>query len=203
MTRLTAILAGVATLLLLGVTYVVTLGRTTPLDQCFGSSVAGGAIGGPFTLINGEGQTVTDAEVITEPTLVYFGYSFCPDVCPIDNARNAEAVDILAQQGVSATPVFITIDPERDTPQVMKDYTANFSPKMIGLTGSAAQIKAAAGAYRVVYSKAEDDDPDYYMMNHSVFTYLMMPGTGFAAFFRREDTPQQVADQTACAVAAL
>ncbi len=198
MTRLIALLAGLATVAVVGVTYLVTLGRGD-VAQCFNGAVAGGAIGGPFTLVNGAGQTVTDADVITEPTLVYFGYSFCPDVCPIDNARNAAAVDILADEGYSATPVFITIDPARDTPEVMQDYVKNFSDKMIGLTGSAAQIKQAAAAYRVVYGRG-DDDPDYYLMNHSVFTYLMMPGTGFATFFRREDTPQQVADQVACAI---
>ncbi len=199
MTRLTAILAGIATLALVGVTYVVTLGRSTP-ESCFGTAVAGGAIGGPFTLVDGDGQTVTDTDVITEPTLVYFGYSFCPDVCPIDNARNAAAAEILAEEGYSATPAFISIDPARDTPEVMGDYVRNFSDKMIGLTGSDAQVKQAADAYRIVYSKEANGDPDYYLMSHSVFTYLMMPDTGFATFFRREDTPQQVADQVACAI---
>ncbi len=198
MTRLTAILAGIAALALLAVTYAVTLGRSDP-QSCFGSAVAGGDIGGPFTLVNGAGQTVTDKDVITEPTLIYFGYGFCPDVCPIDNARNAEAVSILADDGYSATPVFITIDPARDTPQVMGDYVRNFSDKMIGLTGTEAQVKAAADAYRVFYSRG-DDDPEFYLMNHSVFTYLMMPDTGFATFFRREDSPQQVADQVSCAI---
>ena len=201
MTRLTAILAGIATLALIGVTWAVTLGRGGDATSCFGSAVAGGDIGGPFTLVDGTGRTVTDADVITEPTLIYFGYSFCPDVCPIDNARNADAVDLLAERGVSATPVFISIDPARDTPEMMGDYVRNFSDKMIGLTGSEAQVKAAADAYRVFYSRA-DDDPDYYLMNHSVFTYLMLPDTGFATFFRREDTPQQVADQVACAAGA-
>ncbi|MBU2358146.1 MAG: SCO family protein, partial [Alphaproteobacteria bacterium] len=125
MTRLIALLAGLATVAVVGVTYLVTLGRGD-VAQCFNGAVAGGAIGGPFTLVNGAGQTVTDADVITEPTLVYFGYSFCPDVCPIDNARNAAAVDILADEGYSATPVFITIDPARDTPEVMQDYVKNF-----------------------------------------------------------------------------
>ena len=199
MTRLTAILAGIATLALLGVTWAVTLGRGGDASSCFGSTVAGGDIGGPFTLVNGDGQTVTDADVITEPTLIYFGYSFCPDVCPIDNARNAQAVDLLAEDGYSATPVFITIDPARDTPQVMGDYVQNFSDKMIGLTGSEEQVKAAADAYRVFYSRG-DDDPDYYLMNHSVFTYLVMPDTGFATFFRREDPPELVAEQVACAI---
>ncbi|MFZ3580672.1 SCO family protein [Loktanella sp. DJP18] len=198
MTRLTAILAGCAAFLLLGVTYAVTLGRADP-QSCFGNTAGGADIGGPFTLVNGVGETVTDAEVITEPTLIYFGYSFCPDVCPIDNARNAQAVDLLAEAGHSVTPVFITIDPERDTPEIMGDYVQNFSDKMIGLTGSAEQVKAAADAYRVFYSRG-DDDPEFYLMNHSVFTYLMMPDEGFATFFRREDTPQQVADQVACAI---
>lgn len=198
MTRLTAILAGVAAVALLIVTYAVTLGRSNP-QSCFGSVVAGGDIGGPFTLVNDDGRVVTDKDVITEPTLIYFGYSFCPDVCPIDNARNAQAVDLLAENGHSATPVFITIDPARDTPQVMGDYVKNFSDRMIGLTGTAEQVKAAADAYRVFYARG-DDDPDYYLMNHSVFTYLMMPETGFATFFRREDSPEQVADQVACVI---
>jgi protein SCO1/2 len=200
MKRLTAILAGSATLALLGATFLVTMGRNSA-ESCFTSTAAGADIGGPFALVNGAGETVTDADVITEPALIYFGYSFCPDVCPIDNARNAQAVDLLAEAGHSVTPVFITIDPARDTPQVMGDYVQNFSDKMIGLTGSDAQVKAAADAYRVFYSKG-DDDPDYYLMNHSIFTYLMMPDTGFASFFRREESPEQVADQVACAIGA-
>lgn len=198
MKRMAAILSGVAVLAIAGVAYTGIANQRTP-ENCFGSAVAGGAIGGPFTLVNGEGVTVTDAEVITEPTLIYFGYSFCPDVCPIDNMRNAQAVDILAEDGYSATPVFITIDPARDTPEVMGDYVQNFSDKMIGLTGSDAQVKAAADAYRIVYSRA-DDDPDYYLMNHSVFSYLVMPDTGFQTFFRRDTSPQEVADQVACAI---
>jgi protein SCO1/2 len=200
MRRLTAILAGTTTLALLGVTYLVTVVQSGP-NYCFTSSATGADIGGPFTLVNGVGQTVTDGDVITEPALIYFGYSFCPDVCPIDNARNAQAVDLLALAGHSVTPVFITIDPARDTPEVMGGYVQNFSDKMIGLSGSAAQVKAAADAYRVFYSKA-DDDPEYYLMNHSVFTYLMMPDTGFTSFFRRDESPQQVADQVACTISA-
>ena len=165
--------------------------------ECFGTAVAGGAIGGPFELIDTTGRIVTDTDVITEPAILYFGYSFCPDVCPIDAARNAAAVDILAEAGHSVTPVFISIDPDRDTPEVLADYVINFHPKMIGLTGSDAQVKAAANAYRVVYNKA-DDDPEYYLMNHSVFSYFMHPEDGFVSFFRREDAPQAMADQVAC-----
>ncbi len=91
--------------------------QSDPFASCRAASVAGGgAIGGPFTLTDEDGKTVTDKEVLAKPSLVYFGYSFCPDVCPLDNARNAEAVDLLAAKGYDVTPVFITIDPERDTP---------------------------------------------------------------------------------------
>ena len=85
--------------------------------QCGTSSVGGADIGGPFELVNAAGETVTDKDVITEPSIIYFGYTFCPDVCPLDTARNAEAAEILAERGQSVTPIFITIDPERDTPE--------------------------------------------------------------------------------------
>lgn len=188
---------------LIGGTYVFTQIRQ-PADAfaaCRGGQVAGGDIGGPFTLVDENGITVTDKDVITEPTLIYFGYTFCPDVCPLDNARNAQAVDLLAAQGVSATPVFITIDPARDTPAVMASYTDNFSDKMIGLTGSAEQVSAASTAYRTYFAKQEGD-PEFYMMDHSTFTYLVLPGAGFVDFFQREDTAQTVADRTACFAAA-
>ena len=104
--------------------------------DCRSGTVGGGEIGGPFTLVDGSGATVTDKEVITKPSLIYFGYTFCPDVCPLDNARNAEAVDILEEKGLDVTPIFISIDPERDTPAVVRNFAENLHPKMIGLTGT-------------------------------------------------------------------
>ena len=199
MSRLPLIAGAAAIAAVAGVTLSLTFNRGGELADCFGTAVSGADIGGPFTLVDQTGATVTEADVITGPTLVYFGYGFCPDVCPVDNARNVAAIDLLAEQGIDATPVFITVDPARDTPDFMADYAANMHPDMIGLTGSDAQIAAAAEAYRVVYSR-NGDDPDYYLMNHSAFTYLMFPGDGFVSFFRRDATPQQVADQTACAV---
>ena len=164
--------------------------------DCRGGTAAG-TIGGPFTLVDAHGVTVTDKDVITKPTLVYFGYTFCPDVCPFDNARNAQAIDILEERGISATPVFISIDPARDTPAVMLEYTANVHPAMIGLTGSEAQIEEAADAYRVLYQRRDIGGGDY-LMDHTVFTYLMMPETGFADFFQRDTTPEQIAEKVAC-----
>ncbi len=165
--------------------------------ECRAGAV-GGDIGGPFTLQNTTGALVTEKDVITKPSLVYFGYTFCPDVCPLDNARNAEAVDILEERGFDVNPVFITIDPARDTPEVMGDFAANMHPKMIGLTGTEEQVKAASQAYKTYYRKQNSDDPEYYLMDHSTFTYLVLPETGFVDFFKRDDTAEQMADRTAC-----
>ncbi len=98
-----------------------------------------------------KGETVTDADVLTGPSLIYFGYTFCPDVCPLDTARNAEAIDILEERGQMVTPVFISIDPERDTPEVVGDFAVNLHERMIGLTGSPEQVAAASKAYKTYY----------------------------------------------------
>ncbi len=165
--------------------------------DCRSGTVGGGEIGGPFTLVDGSGATVTDKEVITKPSLIYFGYTFCPDVCPLDNARNAEAVDILEEKGLDVTPIFISIDPERDTPAVVRDFAENLHPKMIGLTGTQEQVQAASRAYKTYYKKQENGG-EYYLMDHSTFTYLVDPKKGFLDFFKREDTPDQMAERVAC-----
>jgi protein SCO1/2 len=169
--------------------------------QCRGGQVAGGAIGGPFTLINQNGETVTDKDVITKPSLVYFGYTFCPDVCPLDNARNAEAVDILEEQGLDVTPIFISIDPARDTPEAMREFAAVMHPKMIALTGSDEQVKAASLAYKT-YFKKQDSEDEFYLVDHSTFTYLMLPDEGFVDFFKREVTADEMAETVACFLSA-
>ncbi|MEM9575646.1 MAG: SCO family protein [Pseudomonadota bacterium] len=169
--------------------------------QCRASAVAGGAgaLGGPFELVNAAGETVTDADVITEPSILYFGYTFCPDVCPLDVNRNVLAVDVLDEKGLSVTPVFISIDPERDTPEVVGDFSANMHERMIGLTGSPEQVKAASQAYRTYY-RAQEGDDDYYLVDHSTFSYLVLPEHGFVQFFRREISPEQMAETVACFV---
>ncbi len=149
--------------------------------------------------MNGDGETVTDKDVFTEPSLVYFGYTFCPDVCPFDVARNADAVDILAETGISATPVFISIDPERDTVDVVSDYAANMHAKMIGLTGSEDQVADASRAYKTYYN-AHKDGTDEYLVDHSTFTYLVLPDQGFVEFFRRDVSAEEMAERTACFV---
>ena len=172
--------------------------------SCPGLSVAGGDnIGGPFTLVSETGAQVTDKDVITQPTLIYFGYTYCPDVCPLDVVRNAEAVDILAEQGVDVTPVFISVDHGRDTPETMDDFTANIHPDMIGLTGTEEQVRAAAKAYRYVYQIQDEGDPDYYLINHMTLSYLMTPEDGFVTGFTRDLSPAQLAEQAACHLDAI
>lgn len=170
-----------------------------PFAQCRSSQIAGGAgtIGGPFELINGAGETVTEKDVITQPSLIYFGYTFCPDVCPLDVARNADAVDVLEQDGKIVTPVFISIDPARDTPEVVGDFAENMHERMIGLTGSPEQVKAASVAYKTYY-KAHPAEDEYYLVDHSTFSYLVLPEHGFVEFFRREVGPEDMAEKIGC-----
>lgn len=173
-------------------------GDSDQFAQCRTSTVAGD-LGGPFELVNGDGETVTDTDVITEPSLIYFGYTYCPDVCPLDVDRNAQAVEILEERGQSVTPIFITIDPARDTPEVVGEFADVMHPRMIGLTGSPEQIKAASQAFRTYY-KAHPPVDGEYLVDHSTFSYLVMPEVGFVDYFRREVRPEQMADQLACYV---
>lgn len=169
--------------------------------ECRQGQVAGGDIGGPFQLVDTSGQVVTDKEVLSKPSLVYFGYTFCPDVCPFDMSRNVEAVDKLDALGIDVTPVFISIDPERDTPDALADYAYNMHPKLVALTGNDDQVRAASQAYKTFYKRRETGD-EFYLMDHSTFTYLVLPGEGFVDFFRREITSDQMAESVACFVKA-
>ncbi|MBC6443527.1 MAG: SCO family protein [Rhodobacteraceae bacterium] len=170
-----------------------------PEQSCGRPAIAGNtaAIGGPFTLVDHTGTTVTDKDVIDGPTLVYFGFTYCPDVCPVDNVRNLEAADLLKDRGLDVTPVFISIDPERDTPEAMADFVEILGENMIGLTGSAEQVAAAAKAYRAYYRK--NGTGTDYLVDHSTFTYLVNEA-GFVEFFRRDASPEQVAERIACLV---
>ncbi|MGR3320569.1 MAG: SCO family protein [Pseudooceanicola sp.] len=200
-----AILAGAVFAVLVGGVWLYTsMARTDDrFAQCREGSVAGGSdqIGGPFTLVDETGATVTDKDVLDEPSLIYFGYTYCPDVCPLDVSRNAEAVTLLEDRGYTVKPVFISIDPDRDTPEQLAEFTDYLHPRMVGLTGSAEQVKAASQAYRTFYRKQEPEDPedkDYYLVDHSTFTYLTLPETGFVEFFRRDLSADDMADRVQC-----
>jgi protein SCO1/2 len=199
-----AAFAGAAVVVTLAVTLAMTqiMLPAQRFEDCIEGSVAGGNIGGPFELMDHRGQMVTDARVLDQPALVYFGYTFCPDVCPMDVARNVVAVEILADAGLTVKPVFITIDPARDTVDYLADFVANNHPEMVGLTGTVEQIAKAARAYKVYYRKQPSEDEDYYLMDHSSFSYFMVPDVGFVDFLRSDLLPEVVADRLACVLRA-
>jgi protein SCO1/2 len=204
MTRVAAALAAAFVVLAAGAGAWFAFGaRGDAFADCRESgSTVGAAIGGPFTLVDAAGRTVTDAEVIDRPTLIYFGYTFCPDFCPTDAANMAAAHDLLQERGVDANIVFVTVDPARDTPDVVGAFARNLHPRMVGLTGTPEAVAHAARAYRVYFARS-GDDPRHYLMDHSTFTYLMAPGVGFLDFFRHGTPPQAIADRVACYAAAL
>jgi protein SCO1/2 len=142
------------------------------------------SIGGPFALIDQDGRAVTDQTYRGRWMLIYFGYTFCPDVCPTELAVVAQALDKLAPGDRNlVAPIFITIDPARDNPAVMKDYVAAFHPAMIGLTGSEEQVAVAMKAYKVYGAKAKSDDPANYTVDHSSILYLVGPDGRFTQHF--------------------
>jgi len=202
------IAAGGTAVLVVGVSILAATRLLTPdadgFAMCRDAAVAGaGSIGGPFELIDETGAVVSETQVIDGPALVYFGYTFCPDVCPVDVARNADAVEILAEDyGMSVKPVFVSVDPARDTPDVLRDFTDAMHPDMIGLTGSEEQVAAATKAYRAYRSVPADPEDEYYLVDHSAYSYLMLPETGFAEIYRREVTPEAMAESLACFVEA-
>ena len=160
----------------------LTGGGSNPLEAA-GSSMAP-AIGGPFTLVDQTGKTVTEADFRGKWMLIYFGYTYCPDVCPTALTTMVDALDQLGDKAKNVVPVFVTIDPERDTPGHLADYVAAFSPQMVGLTGAPQQIAAAAKAYRVYYAKAKDSgSSSAYLMDHSSIVYLVDPEGKFRQHF--------------------
>jgi protein SCO1/2 len=137
---------------------------------------------------------VTDADFAGRWQLVFFGFTYCPDVCPTTLATVSAALAELGEDADQVAPLFVTVDPERDTPAAMAEYLANFDPRIVGLTGSPEQIKAAAKAFRVYYARVDkDDQPDGYTMDHSAFLYLMGPDGDYAAHFSHQDDPGEIA----------
>jgi protein SCO1/2 len=152
------------------------------------------SIGGPFTLEDGAGKAVTDRDFRGKYMLVYFGYTFCPDVCPTTLNAVADAMDKLGTASSHIQPVFITVDPKRDTPAVVKQYAAAFGPAILGLTGTPEQIAQAAKEYRVYYAEHRTGPgPNDYAMDHSSVLYLMGPDGGFIAPVRADQSGDEIA----------
>jgi protein SCO1/2 len=159
------------------------------------AGIPGGvSVGGPFALTDDHGHAVTDASYRGRWMLVYFGYTFCPDVCPTELQTISAALDKLGPQAAQVVPLFITVDPERDTPAALADYVKLFDDRLIGLTGTPQQIAAVARAYRVYYAKVTPKDSTSYLMDHSSFVYLVGPDGQLRALFRPGQSAQDLAD---------
>ena len=167
-------------------------------------NASGADIGGPFTLTNHKGEKVTEAEVIDRPALVYFGYTYCPDICPIDVQIMADAVQLLEDKNIEVRPVFVTIDPGRDTAEVLSEYVDIMHPRMWGLTGTEEEVRVAADAYKVFYQRMNvPGSAAEYLMQHTGYTYLMTPQKGVTAVFRRDFPPEQIAADIEAVLAQL
>jgi len=151
------------------------------------------SVGGPFSLTNHLGQRVTEKSFAGKYMLVYFGYTFCPDVCPTELQLISEALDLLGKDADQVTPIFITVDPKRDNAEVMRDYVKVFNDRLVGLTGTEAEIKAAAKAYKVYYNPSKDGDAENYLMDHSSITFLMDRQGRYAAHFSYGSKPEVMA----------
>lgn len=170
------------------------VGADMPAPSAGGVQLPQGmALGGPFTLVDQTGRTVTQADFAGRTLLVYFGFTYCPDVCPTELGTIAAAIDLMEEQGEQVTPVLVTIDPERDTPEALADYVTRFHPRMQGLTGTPEQVAAAARAFRVFYAKVERPEMNGYLMDHSSFIYLVGPDGLVRTLFRPESTPEAIA----------
>lgn len=156
-------------------------------------------IGGPFELTNHRGETVTDADFRGRFMLVFFGYGHCPDICPLELSNMVTALDLMREKAAAVQPIFITVDPMRDTAEFLSDYVQHFHPQMVGLTGTEEQIKDIAKAYRVFYAKAPPRNPaeaeseEDYLVDHSTFVYLMGPDGNYVSMFRHKTDPAEMA----------
>lgn len=180
------------------IAFMIPAGCTTA-DVKQAPPLAGARMGGAFTLVNQDGKTVTDKDFAGKYRLMYFGYSFCPDVCPVDVQKLMQGYALFEKADAKAAaklqPIFVTIDPQRDTPPVVKQFVSAFHPKLVGLTGSDAQIADVAKLYAAVYQRAEGGTKDAYLMDHSRTAVLYAPDGSPVALVPQDGTPQVIADE--------
>jgi protein SCO1/2 len=192
-TSIIATLAGV--IVLGGLAAAALLPRLTGTGAAATASLGGVTIGGPFSLVNGHGKTVTDRDFRGRFMLVYFGYTHCPDACPTTLNDMALALDKLTPaQRAHIAPVFITVDPERDTPSMIGDYVSAFGTGFTGLTGSQAAITAAETEYHVFAQKHVLAHGDY-AMDHSSIIYVMGPDGAFVGVINAGTKPEDIAQR--------
>ena len=191
--RFVLVAAALAALVILGAGVFLALAlRDNPRGAA--GTVLASAIGGPFRLTDQNGKTVTDADLKGKWSLVYFGYTHCPDACPTALNDISIALEDLGTKRDAVRPVFITVDPERDTPEALKAYVTSFDAPILALTGTPEQVAQAAKGYRVYYAKHPEAGGEY-SMDHSSVIYVMDPQGRFTASFTHESTPEQIAER--------
>lgn len=168
------------------------VGMNPPASVREGVSTGQATIGGPFTLTNQNGKVVKDTDFKGKLMLVFFGFTYCPDVCPTDLMVMSKAMKELGDDAKQVAPIFISIDPERDTPAQLKTYLSNFDSRITGLTGSQEQIDQVIGEYRVYANKVHSPDSTDYTMDHSAFLYLMGKDGVFITHFRHNPKVEEV-----------
>ena len=156
------------------------------------SSVVAKDFGGAFTLTNQEGIRVTEKDFDGTKRLIYFGFTYCPAICPTELQKITTALNDLGEQADDITPIFITVDPERDTVETMKQYVELFHPRLVGLTGSLAQIEQAKKAYKIYAAKVQDETMSDYTMDHSSFIYLIDEADNLRRIFKVDDTAEDI-----------
>ncbi|HEY7809786.1 MAG TPA: SCO family protein [Allosphingosinicella sp.] len=174
---------------------LASCGAAAPREE---PPLAGARIGGPFTLTDQDGRQVSDASFKGKYRIVYFGFASCPDVCPTDLAQIGQALRLFEKndpaRAAKVQPIFISVDPERDTPPKLKEYAAAFHPRLVALTGTPEQVKAAAKGYAIYYAKVPADNGEY-LMDHQRIFYLMDPDGKPIAILPHEKNAQAIADE--------
>ena len=190
--KLLALFLGTLLALLIG---IALSGLFLPQGNLVGGIKMSGTplIGGPFHLTDDQGRARSDADFRGKLLLIYFGYTTCPDLCPTTLATMGDALDRLGKEASQVAPLFITVDPERDTVEHLKGYAEQFGPGMIGLTGSPEQIADVAHAYKVYYHKADAKPGETYLMDHSSIVYLMDRDGRYLANFGPDSTAEDIA----------
>ncbi len=164
-------------------------GKPARVQQKSSTKIAGASIGGPYELVDQDGNVRSDTDFAGKYKLIYFGFTYCPAICPTELAKITATLKTLPQAVADRIqPLFITIDPERDTPEVMKSYISLFDPRFIGLTGSVEQINHVKSAYRIYAQKVQSEDLSDYTMDHSSYVYLMSPDDELISIYRGKDT---------------
>jgi len=153
-------------------------------------------LGGPFELVDRKGKPKTDQDYRGEYLLIYFGFTFCPDICPQEMEKQTRVIELLdAEFGPVATPVFISIDPKRDTPELVDEYCTEFHPRIAGLTGTQEQVKKVSRAYRVYYNEGIKTDDTDYLIDHSIIHYFVGKNGKFIDFFGKNMTAKEMAEK--------